>query len=74
MNGLRIIAGGGLMLSALLLGGCSSHYVMATKDGHMIMTQGKPEIDKDTGLVQYTDESGNQVQINGDEISGIIER
>ncbi len=74
MKGLRTIAGCGVMFSALLLGGCSSHYVMATKDGHMIMTKGKPEIDKDTGLVQYTDESGNQVQINGDEISGIIER
>lgn len=74
MNGLRTIAASGIVFSALLLGGCSSHYVMATKDGHMIMTDGKPEIDTDTGLVRYTDESGNQVQINGDEISGIIER
>lgn len=33
------------------LAGCSSDYVMATKDGNMILTQGKPEIDKDTGLI-----------------------
>ena len=59
---------------ALLLGGCSSNYVMSTKDGHMIMTDGKPEIDKDTGLVKYTDQAGNEMQINSDEVSSIIER
>jgi len=58
----------------LLLSGCSSNYVMATKDGHMISTDGKPEIDKDTGLVKYTDQAGNELQINGDEVSSIIER
>lgn len=58
----------------LLLSGCSSDYVMSTKDGHMIMTDGKPEIDKETGLVKYTDQAGNEMQINGDEVSSIIER
>ncbi|ARJ42543.1 DUF903 domain-containing protein [Pantoea alhagi] len=58
----------------MLLSGCSSSYVMSTKDGHMIMTDGKPEIDKDTGLVKYTDQAGNEMQINGDEVSSIIER
>lgn len=57
-----------------LLSGCSSDYVMSTKDGHMIMTDGKPEIDKETGLVKYTDQAGNEMQINGDEVSSIIER
>lgn len=64
----------GLVLATLVLSGCSSDYVMATKDGRMIMTEGKPAIDKDTGLVQYTDEKGHQMQINGDEVSTIIER
>ncbi len=64
----------GILLGSALLAGCSSHYVMATKDGRMIMTEGKPHIDKDTGLVEYYDEAGNKIQINGDEISGIIER
>ena len=40
----------------------------------MIMTEGKPTIDKETGLVKYTDQSGHEVQINGDEVSTIIER
>lgn len=63
-----------LVVAAATLSGCSSDYVMATKDGRMIMTEGKPAIDKETGLVQYTDQSGHDMQINGDEVSTIIER
>ena len=59
---------------AIGLTGCSSDYVMATKDGNMILTQGKPEIDKDTGLISYQDEKGNSRQINGDQVSQVIER
>jgi len=59
---------------SMLVSGCSSDYVMATKDGKMIMTDGKPSIDKETGLVKYIDESGHEIQINGDEISSIVER
>jgi hypothetical protein len=69
-----LVSAVGLGLVAVLLSGCSSDYVMATKDGRMIMTDGKPAIDKETGLVQYTDEKGHQMQINGDEVSTIIER
>lgn len=47
---------------------------MATKDGQMILTDGKPEIDKTTGLIRYTDERGNERQINGNDVSQIIER
>ncbi|AHF74757.1 Putative lipoprotein [Candidatus Sodalis pierantonius str. SOPE] len=44
------------------------------KDGQMILTDGKPEIDKTTGLIRYTDERGNERQINGNDVSQIIER
>ena len=47
----------GAMLA--LLAGCSSNYVMTTKSGQTIVTQGKPKLDKDTGMTSYTDESGN---------------
>ncbi len=50
-----------LMLAAVTLSGYSSDYVMATKDGQMIMTEGKPTIDKETGLVKYTDQSAHEV-------------
>ena len=38
---------------AFAVSGCSSDYVMATKDGRMILTDGKPEVDDDTGLISY---------------------
>ena len=41
---------------AFAVSGCSSDYVMATKDGRMILTDGKPEVDDDTGLVSYHDQ------------------
>jgi hypothetical protein len=47
---------------------------MSTKDGRMILTDGKPEVDDDTGLVSYRDQEGNKMQINRDEVSQIIER
>ncbi len=56
------------------LTGCSSDYVMATKEGQMLLTQGKPVLDKDTGLLSYTDEQGNQKQINSDQVSQIVQR
>ena len=59
---------------AFAVSGCSSDYVMATKDGRMILTDGKPEVDDDPGLVSYRDQEGNKMQINRDEVSQIIER
>ncbi|MDC9821250.1 YgdI/YgdR family lipoprotein [Pectobacterium polonicum] len=56
------------------LAGCSSDYVIATKEGQMLLTQGKPVLDKDTGLLSYTDEQGNQKQINSDQVSQIVQR
>jgi len=71
---MKWILGAAVLSMAVLVSGCSSNYVMATKDGKMIMTDGKPQIDKDTGLVKYTDDSGHELQINGDEVSSIVER
>ncbi|WP_208231401.1 YgdI/YgdR family lipoprotein [Brenneria izadpanahii] len=54
--------------------GCSSNYVIATKEGQMLLTHSKPVLDKDTGMISYIDEEGNEKQINSDRISQIIER
>ncbi len=48
----------GAMLA--LLAGCSSNYVMTTKSGQTIVTHGKPQLDKETGMTSYIDESGNK--------------
>ncbi|MCG8707275.1 YgdI/YgdR family lipoprotein [Brenneria sp. 4F2] len=54
--------------------GCASNYVIATKEGQMLLTHGKPTLDKDTGMIGYIDEAGNEKQINNDRVSQIIER
>jgi len=59
---------------AFAVSGCSSDYVMATKDGRMIMTEGKPKVDDETGLVSYRSPEGNEIQIDRQEISQIIKR
>ena len=59
---------------AVLLAGCSSDYVMSTKSDEMIVTQGKPEIDKDTGMTSYTDQQGNDRQINTNEVVQMIKK
>ncbi|WP_411546133.1 YgdI/YgdR family lipoprotein [Klebsiella pneumoniae] len=60
---------------AFSVSGCSSDYVMATKDGRMILTDGKPTVDDDTGrshrfwaLISYEDQQGNKMQINRDDV------
>ena len=59
---------------AFAVSGCSSDYVMATKDGRMILTDGKPEIDDDTGLVSYENaETGQTEQINRDQVKSMGE-
>ncbi|MDU5454834.1 YgdI/YgdR family lipoprotein [Pseudescherichia vulneris] len=69
------------MAAALILGavslslvGCSSDYIMSTKNGEMIVTQGKPEIDKDTGMTRYVDQQGYSRQIKTADVSQLIEK
>lgn len=63
-----------LICSATLLSGCTPHYVMETKSGDRIITKGKPETDKTTGLVTYKDAHGNTIEINRDQIKQIMKK
>lgn len=54
--------------------GCTSDYVISTNDGHLITTHGKPEKDKDTGLIKYRDKNGNRYEINNNQIKEIVEK
>ncbi|WP_338567608.1 YgdI/YgdR family lipoprotein [Erwinia sp. E_sp_B01_3] len=38
------------------------------KDGSTKVVQGKPQVDKATGMVVYTDENGRQQAVNQDQI------
>jgi len=51
-----------VILSALLVG-CSSNYAIQTNDGRTIVSEGKPKVDKDTGLIKYKDAWGKHREI-----------
>lgn len=63
-----------LALSLATLVGCSSNQSIKTSDGRTIVTDGKHQIDSDTGLVSYRDaQTGKTEQINRDQISNMSE-
>lgn len=58
----------------LTVAGCSSNQAVRTTDGKTIVTDGKPEVDKDTGLVSYKNaETGKTEQINRDQVKNMSE-
>jgi len=70
----KIVAVIGLVLLSLTVAGCSSDYVLQKKNGEMIITHGKPEVDDDNGLITYEDIAGNERAINRDQIIQMIEK
>ncbi|TDS88913.1 uncharacterized protein DUF903 [Rahnella sp. BIGb0236] len=70
----KTLMAAGAATLVLGLAGCASDYVISTKDGNMILTDGKPKLDKSTGLLSYTDEQGNDRQINNDNVSQVMKR
>lgn len=61
----------GVML--FTLAGCTTDYVMTTKQGKTIVIQGKPKLDKETGMTSYTDQDGNKREINSNDVAELIE-
>ncbi len=59
----------------LLLTACgSTQYIMSTKEGRMIVTDGKPRLDERAGMYTYYDSEGKQASIRKDEVTQIMER
>ncbi|NDJ58973.1 YgdI/YgdR family lipoprotein [Enterobacteriaceae bacterium 4M9] len=61
-------------LALLFVSGCSSNQTVRTNDGKTIVTDGKPQVDDDTGLVSYKNaETGQTEQINRDRVKSMSE-
>lgn len=61
-------------LSLLMLAGCTSNQSIQTTDGKTIVTDGKPKVDDETGLVSFKDAStGKTQQINREQIKNMSE-
>ncbi|HAZ76424.1 MULTISPECIES: YgdI/YgdR family lipoprotein [Enterobacteriaceae] len=54
--------------------GCSSNQAVKTTDGKTIVTDGKPKVDSDTGMVSYKNATTGQTeQINRDQLKNMSE-
>src|SRR5690554_2274678 len=58
----------------LTLVGCSNDHLIRTSDGQLIESDNKPEIDDDTGMIEYEDHSGRMNQIPQGDVREIKER
>ena len=69
----RLTALAAIALATLTACG-STQYVMSTKTGQMIVTDGRPELNSKTGMYEYRDSEGKRVPINKDDVVQIMER
>ena len=58
----------------LSLAGCSSEHIIATTDGQLISTDGKPKLDTDTDMYRFEDSEGRDQQIQKSSVKQILER
>jgi len=63
-----------MLAAASTLSACAGHYIISTNDGHMINTNGKPAIDKETGMISYEDASGNMHQLQKQDVKEIVKK
>ena len=58
----------------LSLAGYSSEPIIATTDGQLISTDGKPKLDSDTDMYRFEDSEGRDQQIQKSSVKQILER
>ena len=71
----KILMASALAATAMLfVAGCSSNQSLKTTDGKTIVTDGKPQVDDDTGMVSYKNaETGRTEQVNRDQVKSMDE-
>lgn len=61
-------------VALLALAGCAKDHLIVTNDGRLIESTNKPEIDENTGLIEYEDHEGRANQIPQEDVKEIKER
>ncbi|EPY1565419.1 YgdI/YgdR family lipoprotein [Raoultella planticola] len=71
----KILMASALAATAMVfVAGCSSNQSLKTTDGKTIVTDGKPQVDDDTGMVSYKNaQTGRTEQINRDQVKSMDE-
>ncbi len=63
-----------ILLCTVGLAGCASEYIITTTDGQMLTSDGKPELDRDTGMLEFEDSEGRKQQIPQANVKQMMER
>ncbi|HHX8673644.1 TPA: YgdI/YgdR family lipoprotein [Vibrio alginolyticus] len=64
-----------VIATVLLLAACgSSQYLMSTNEGKIITSYGKPDLNEETGMYEYEDMDGKEMNISKEQIVQIVER
>jgi hypothetical protein len=64
-----------VLCAAGLLAACgSTQYIMSTKEGRLIVSDGKPDLDEKTGVYTYKDAEGRKTTIQKADVVQIMER
>lgn len=63
-----------ILFCAAGLAGCSSEYITTTTDGQMLTSDGKPELDRDTGMLEFEDSEGRKQHIPQANVKQMMER
>jgi hypothetical protein len=53
---------------------CANDYIITTTDGQLFTSDGKPELDEDTGMISFEDADGNKQQLKATSVKQMIER
>ncbi len=62
-----------IALTVLLAGCTHDNYAMHTNDGRTIVSEGKPKVDDQTGMIGYIDANGTKQQINRSDVKEMQE-
>ena len=54
--------------------GCSTEYIITTTDGQIFTAADKPELDEDTGMIEFEDSEGRKQQISQTQVKQMLER
>lgn len=62
------------LLGLFMLAGCGNDYLVRTSDGQVMEAEDKPQIDEDTGMIEFEDATDRDRQMKQENVEEIIER
>lgn len=62
------------LIGLFMLAGCGNDYLVQTSDGQVLEAEDKPQIDEETGMIEFEDATDRDRQIKQDNVEQIIEQ